>query len=232
VQASAASCAGPIVTRAGAIPWLDSLCHSTRILGTVTTGDDRLRTFSSAREFRAWLRAHHRSATELLVRCYKVTAKHRGLTYREAVDEALCFGWIDGVRRAADDQSFSTRFTPRKSKSTWSAVNIRRAKQLGAEGRMQPAGRAAFAAREARNSQRYSFESKPRKLAPKYQRKFRANDRAWSFFRAQAPWYQRTSIFWVMEAKREETRVRRLDELISSSARGQAIKLLARAQRR
>jgi uncharacterized protein YdeI (YjbR/CyaY-like superfamily) len=127
------------------------------------------------------------------VRCYKVAAKDRGLIYREALDEALCFGWIDGVRRSADDQSFSARFTPRKSKSTWSA--------------------------------------KPRKLTPRYQKKLRANERAWSFFRAQAPWYQRTSIFWVMEAKREETRVRRLDELISSSARGQAIKLLARAPR-
>ncbi|MEA2712386.1 MAG: hypothetical protein QOK27_347 [Gemmatimonadales bacterium] len=166
------------------------------------------------------------------MRCYKVAAKDRGLTYREALDEALCFGWIDGVRRAADDQSFSTRFTPRKSKSTWSAVNIRRAEQLEAGGRMLPAGRAAFAAREARNSQRYSFESKPRKLAPRYQKKLRANERAWSFFRAQAPWYQRTSIFWVMEAKREETRLRRLNELISSSARGQAIKLLARTRLR
>lgn len=106
-----------------------------------------------------------------------------------------------------------------------------RAKQLEAERRMLPAGRAAFAAREARNSQRYSFESKPRKLAPSYQKKLRANERAWNFFRAQAPWYQRTSIFWVMEAKREETRMRRLDELISSSARGQAIKLLARERR-
>ena len=105
-----------------------------------------------------------------------------------------------------------------------------RAKQLEAEGRMQPAGRAPFAAREARNSQRYSFESKPRKLAPRYQKKLRANERAWSFFRAQAPRYQRTSIFWVMEAKREETRVRRLDELISSSARGRPIKLLDRAR--
>jgi uncharacterized protein YdeI (YjbR/CyaY-like superfamily) len=189
--------------------------------------DHRLRTFASAREFRAWLKTHHRSATELLIRCYKVAAKDKGLTYREAVDEALCFGWIDGVRRGVDDESFSTRFTPRKSKSTWSAVNIRRAKELEAEGRMQPAGSSVFAAREARNTRRYSFESKPRKLAPRYLRKFKANAQAWRFFQAQAPWYQRTSIFWVMEAKREETRVRRLDELIARSARREPIRPLA-----
>ena len=152
---------------------------------------------------RAWLREHTTGRSRSSwCGAYKVAAKDRGLTYREALDDALCFGWIDGVRRSADDQSFSTRFTPRKPKSIWSAVNIRRARQLEAEGRMQPAGRAAFAAREARNSQRYSFEPKPRKLAPRHQKKLRANERAWSFFRAQAQWYQRTSIFWVMEAKR------------------------------
>lgn len=95
----------------------------------------RLRTFASAREFRAWLRAHHRSAAELLLRCYKVAAKDQGLTYREALDEALCFGWIDGVRRGVDAKSFSTRFTPRKARSTWSAINIKRAQELEAEGR-------------------------------------------------------------------------------------------------
>jgi uncharacterized protein YdeI (YjbR/CyaY-like superfamily) len=96
----------------------------------VQDSENQLRTFSSAREFRTWLRAHHRSATELLVRCYKVAAEDHGLTYREALDEALCFGWIDGVRRAVDGQSFSTRFTPRKAKSYWSAINVKRAKQL------------------------------------------------------------------------------------------------------
>jgi len=150
-----------------------------------------------------------------------------GLTYREALDQALCFGWIDGVRRAVDDESFSIRFTPRKARSTWSAVNIKRANQLEDEERMHPAGRAAFAAREPRSSRRYSFESKPRELRRDYQKRLRANRRAWTFFRAQAPWYQRTSIFWVMEAKREETRLRRLDELIQRSAKGQAIRLLS-----
>jgi uncharacterized protein YdeI (YjbR/CyaY-like superfamily) len=173
------------------------------------------------------LKAHHRSASELLVRCYKVAAKAKGLTYREALDEALCFGWIDGVRRGVDAESFSTRFTPRRTRSFWSAVNIRRAKELEIEGRMHQAGRKAFAARDSRTARRYSFESKPQRLMPHYQKKLRANERAWTFFRAQAPWYQRTSIFWVMEAKREETRLRRLNELIEDSARGQPIRLLA-----
>jgi uncharacterized protein YdeI (YjbR/CyaY-like superfamily) len=156
-----------------------------------------------------------------------VTAKDKGLTYREALDEALCFGWIDGVRRGIDTESFSTRFTPRKPKSTWSAVNIRRASELEAEGRMHRAGSDAFAARDARNFRRYSFESRPRKLAPAYQKKLKANGKAWSFFAAQAPWYQRTSIFWIMDAKQEETRLRRLQELIDRSARGEPIRPLA-----
>jgi uncharacterized protein YdeI (YjbR/CyaY-like superfamily) len=173
------------------------------------------------------LREHHRSATELLVRCYKVAAKDKGLTYREALDEALCFGWIDGVRRGVDHESFSTRFTPRRGRSTWSAVNIRRAQELQDEGRMHRAGRDAFAARDARNSRRYSFESKPRKLAPSYQKTLKANERAWRFFQAQAPWYQRTSIFWVMEGRQEVTRLRRLAQLIECSTEGRAIKPLA-----
>jgi uncharacterized protein YdeI (YjbR/CyaY-like superfamily) len=155
--------------------------------------------------------------------------RSRGLTYRQALDEALCFGWIDGVRRTMDQDSFCVRFTPRKAKSKWSAVNVRRAKELEAEGRMHPAGAAAFAARD-RGSAGASFEEKPRKFDSRFARALRANRRAWEFFRAQAPWYQRTSTFWVMEAKREETRARRLAELISSSARGEPIRLLARAR--
>jgi uncharacterized protein YdeI (YjbR/CyaY-like superfamily) len=186
-----------------------------------------LKRFVSAGAFRQWLKSHHRTASELLVGCYKVAYRDKGLTYKEAVDEALCFGWIDGVRRAGDAESFSVRFTPRKSRSTWSAVNIRRIQELAAQGRVHQAGHDAFARREAGNSRRYSFESEPRKLSPPYARRFRADRPAWTFFRAQAPWYQRTSIFWVMEAKREETRLRRLEELIAASSRGEPIRLLA-----
>lgn len=186
-----------------------------------------LKAFASPEEFRAWLIANHGSVKELLVRCYKSHARDRGLTYRQAVDEALCFGWIDGVRRAVDEDTFSVRFTPRKPKSYWSAVNIRRARELESEGRLHAAGRAVFEGREIRKRGRYSFESRPRKLDARSEKLFRANQRAWTFFQAQAPWYRRTSIFWVMEAKREETRVRRLEELIDRSARAQPIKLLA-----
>jgi uncharacterized protein YdeI (YjbR/CyaY-like superfamily) len=188
----------------------------------------RLRGFTSPEEFRAWLETNHRTTKELLVRCYKTHAQEQGLTYRQALDEALCFGWIDGVRRAVDEDSFSVRFTPRKPKSKWSTVNVRRAKELEEEGRMRAAGSAAFAARDAGNSRRYSFEERPSQLDARSEKTFRANKRAWAFFRAQVPWYQRTSIFWVMDAKREETRARRLAELIGSSARGEPIKLLDR----
>lgn len=185
-------------------------------------------TFDSQRKFRAWLEQNHRSTAELVVRCYKTDAKEKGLTYREALDAALCFGWIDGVRRALDEESFTTRFTPRKPKSKWSAVNIRRATELLAEGQMRPAGEAAFAARDAAADRRYSYESRPTELDARSLAKLRANKRAWAFFQSQPPWYRRTSSFWVMEAKREETRERRLAELIARSAKREPIKLLAR----
>jgi uncharacterized protein YdeI (YjbR/CyaY-like superfamily) len=186
-------------------------------------------TFASAATFRAWLRRHHRTAGELLVRCFKTHAKERGLTYAEGVDEALCFGWIDGVRRRLDDESFSVRFTPRRPGSIWSLVNIRKAQALEAAGRMAPAGLEAFAARKPRAARPYSYESKPGALAPLFQRRFRGDARAWKFFQSQAPWYRRTVIFWVMEAKREETRERRFQALLECSARGEPIPQLRRS---
>ncbi len=185
-------------------------------------------TFASQEKFRAWLEQHHQSASELLVRCYKTNTREKGLTYRQALDEALCFGWIDGVRRAVDEESFSTRFTPRKPRSKWSAVNIERATQLQGQGRMHPAGETAFAARKDAAAKQYSYKSRATRLDKRLLAKLKANKRAWQFFQAQAPWYQRTSSFWVMEAKREETRERRLAELIARSAKGEPIKLLDR----
>jgi uncharacterized protein YdeI (YjbR/CyaY-like superfamily) len=172
-----------------------------------------LRTFASRQKFRDWLQKNHDSIPELLVRCHKVHAADKGLTYREALDEALCFGWIDGVRRSVDEHSFSTRFTPRRPKSKWSTINIKRATELLTGGQMHPAGKTAFAARGGATTRRYSYESRPTKLDAGSLKKLRANKRAWSFFQAQPPWYQRTSTFWVMEAKR---------------ARGEPIKLLDR----
>lgn len=179
----------------------------------------RTKAFASPAAFRAWLARHHTTTDELFVRCAKV-ATGRGLTYRQALDEALCMGWIDGVRHALDAASFSVRFTPRQARSAWSAVNVRRYKELDAEGRVRPQGRAAF---EAGTKSRYSFESRRQALAPAFVRRFRANARAWSFFGAQPPWYRRTCSFWVMSAKRPATRERRLARLIALSARGEGV---------
>src|SRR5687767_2971941 len=157
-----------------------------------------LAAFPSQQAFRTWLARHHKTASELVVRCRKAHAKQKGLTYAQAVDEALCFGWIDGVRRSVDAGSFSVRFSPRKPKSIWSAVNIRKATELEAAGRMRAAGRAAFAAREERSSKRYSYESKAGALDPVFEGELKRNRGAWEFFQSQSPWYRRTSVFWVM----------------------------------
>jgi uncharacterized protein YdeI (YjbR/CyaY-like superfamily) len=171
------------------------------------------RAFAGPAAFRAWLKKHHATERELLVRLCKARVKDRGLTYREALDEALCFGWIDGVRRRVDEDTFSVRFTPRKPKSKWSAVNVRRVGELRKEKRMQPAGQAAFAARVESG---YSYESRPQALAPEFVKRFRARPRAWRYFESRPPWYRRTSSFWVMSAKKPETRERRLQVLIES----------------
>lgn len=179
----------------------------------------RPRAFAGPGAFRSWLAKNHATVPELYVRCAKV-ATGRGLTYRQALDEALCIGWIDGVRHALDATSFSVRFTPRRPKSAWSAVNIRRYRELDAEGRLRPQGRAAFATGV---KSRYSFESRPRALSPAFVRRFRASAGAWSFFAAQPPWYRRTCSFWVMSAKQPETRERRLARLIALSERGEGV---------
>ena len=181
------------------------------------------RAFPRAEAFRAWLERHGRREKELILRCYKTHAKERGLTYRDALDEALCFGWIDGVRRRLDEESFVQRFSPRKAASYWSAVNIKRYGELEAEGRVRPVGREAFERRSAKAKGRYSFESRPRALAPSYMKKLRANERAWRFFARQPPYYRRLIAFWVMSAKRPETRDRRMEILIAHSAREQRI---------
>ena len=184
--------------------------------------------FGSQAAFRAWLKQHHRTATELLVKLWKTHAAEHGLTYAQALDEALCFGWIDGVRRRIDADSFSIRFSPRKARSIWSRVNVAHVERLTRAGRMTRRGLAAFAARTAKRTGIYSFEQAPRKLAPEYLALFRANRTAWTYFQARPPWYQRTSSFWVMNAKREETRARRLAILIACSEQRTAIHELAR----
>ena len=182
--------------------------------------------FRTPDAFRAWLERNHARDVELVVRCYRQHAGDRGMTYRQALDEALCFGWIDGVRRSVDAFSFSVRFTPRREGSRWSAVNVRHATRLEAEGRMRPAGLAAFRARDRATG--YSYESRPVELEPALLKTLRGNARAWAFFQSRPPWYRRTSSFWVMSATRPETRARRFELLVTCSERGTTIPLLTR----
>jgi uncharacterized protein YdeI (YjbR/CyaY-like superfamily) len=186
--------------------------------------------FATPVAFRDWLAAHHASETELLVRLYKVHARDKGMTYSDALDEALCFGWIDGVRRGGDEETFTIRFTPRKPRSTWSAVNIKRVGELQAAGRMHQSGLAAFQRRSTERSGIYAYENRQTKLSPEYGKKLRSNKRAWAFFEKQPPWYRRTSIYWVMSAKKEETRQRRLATLIEVSAKGKPLPQLDRTK--
>jgi uncharacterized protein YdeI (YjbR/CyaY-like superfamily) len=185
--------------------------------------------FATAAELREWLEENHATATELLVGFYKRGSGKTSITWQELVDEELCFGWIDGVRKGIDDVSYANRITPRKSRSTWSAINIARAKELMRLGRMHLAGVKAFERRTDDRSAIYSYEQrKTAALDPKAQRSFRANKKAWTFFQAQAPSYRRTAIWWVISAKREETRQRRLSTLIRDSAEGRIIAPLRR----
>jgi uncharacterized protein YdeI (YjbR/CyaY-like superfamily) len=180
----------------------------------------KIKFFKSADGFRKWLVKNHGAVTELWVGIFKKDSGRGGITYPEAVDEALCFGWIDGIRKGIDEASYVNRFTPRKSRSIWSTINTKRAGELRALGRMMPAGLKALAARDPERSGIYSFENRPRKLEAAFERKFKADKKAWEFFQSQAPWYRRTAGWWVRSAKREETRLRRLERLVSDSHQG------------
>jgi uncharacterized protein YdeI (YjbR/CyaY-like superfamily) len=181
--------------------------------------------FDSAAEFRDWLEKNHDQFDELWLGFYNKRTDKKSITYRDALDEALCFGWIDGVRKSINETTYKQRFTPRKPKSYWSGVNIRRAHELAKLGRMASPGVKAFKQRTS-DSGNYSFESRPKKLPTAYEKQFKASNKAWEFFRAQAPWYQRTSSFWVLSAKQEATRQRRLATLISDSDKGRRLGIL------
>ena len=150
------------------------------------------------------------------------------MTWPESVDEALCFGWIDGVRKSVDEFSYTIRFAPRKPRSIWSTVNVRRAKELIKQGLMRPAGLRAFRERNEARSGVYGHEQKSHKLDSAYESQLMVNKKAWEFFRAQTPWYQRTASWWVVSAKKEETRLKRLATLIQDSAHGRTIAPLTR----
>ncbi|HTR98832.1 MAG TPA: YdeI/OmpD-associated family protein [Bacteroidota bacterium] len=183
----------------------------------------RPRYFATRQEFRAWLAAHHESAGELLVGFYKTGSGKPSLTWPESVDEALCYGWIDGVRRSLGAESYTIRFTPRRKGSIWSAKNVARARELIRAGVMAPPGLRTFKARDPGRTNRYSFEQKEATLGSAFENRFRANARAWKFFTSRPPSYRRPATWWVISAKREETRERRLGILIADSAAGRLI---------
>lgn len=176
--------------------------------------------FKSQSDFRQWLEKNHANETELLIGFYKKHSGKPSITYSEALDEALCFGWIDGVRRRLEEDSYVQRFTPRRPKSIWSNVNVRHVERLKKLGRMAPGGLIAYERRDQDRTGIYSFENSSRELSPTYEKKFRANKKAWKFFETLPPSFKRTSIFWVMSAKQEDTRLRRLNHLIESAAKG------------
>jgi uncharacterized protein YdeI (YjbR/CyaY-like superfamily) len=188
----------------------------------------KARYFGSPADFRQWLMANHGRVVELWVGFYKKDSGRGGLTYAEALDEALCFGWIDGLRKKVDALSFKIRFTPRRANSVWSRVNLRHVGRLKKSGRMMPAGLKVHAERNPAKSGIYAFENRTGRLTHTDERKFKANKPAWNFFRSQAPWYQRNAIWWVVSAKKEVTRHRRLAKLIEDSAHGRWLAQLAR----
>ena len=183
--------------------------------------------FSSPPQWRAWLEANHSDAAEVWVGFWKKGSGRPSITWPESVDEALCFGWIDGVRKGIDESSYMIRFTPRKRRSTWSSVNVKRVGELIDEGRMRPAGLAAFEARDEKRSGIYAYEQrKAAKLTRDQEQQFRANREAWGFFQSRPAGYRQTAIWWVISAKREETRARRLATLIADSAAGRTLRHL------
>jgi uncharacterized protein YdeI (YjbR/CyaY-like superfamily) len=181
------------------------------------------KTFRTPAAFRAWLEKHHATATELEIRIFKVHAARRGITYAQALDEALCFGWIDGVIHRLDEDSFSQRFTPRKARSTWSRRNTEHVERLKKAGRMAPAGLAAYEARDRLQAPAAWYDEERPELSPQFLQALRANGKAWAHYQAQAPSYRHMTTHWVMSAAKEETRARRLGILIDCSARGRKI---------
>lgn len=182
--------------------------------------------FTSPGKFREWLERNHDTATELLIGFHKKSSGKKSITYAEALDEALCFGWIDGVRKSLNETSYMQRFTPRKPRSIWSNINVKHVERLKREGRMHPAGLAAYERRAPERTGIYSFENAPRELPPEYEKTFRQNKAAWKFFQDQPPGYKRLMIFRTVSAKKEETRLRRLKQLIESSEKGERLGIL------
>ena len=176
--------------------------------------------FAKQSDFRKWLMKNHKKETELVVGFYKVGSGIPSMNWSESVDEALCFGWIDGVRTSIDKDSYQIRFTQRKPTSIWSAINIKKIEELTKQGLMQPAGVASFDKRKEEKSGIYTYENEEAKFSPKFEKLLRANKKAWSYFQSLAPSYKKLSTHWVMRAKQEPTQLKRLTELIADSEKG------------
>jgi uncharacterized protein YdeI (YjbR/CyaY-like superfamily) len=188
--------------------------------------------FASPSELRNWFEKYHETTQELWVGFYKTSSGKPSVTWPEAVDQALCFGWIDGVRKGIDDLSYTIRFTPRKPHSNWSGVNVKRVGELIKLGLMQPAGLKTFQERDQNKSEVYSYEQrKNSQLDPAYENQLRANKKAWEFFQSRPPSYQQPAIWWVMSARQEETRLKRLAILIECSEHGRTVPPLTRPTR-
>ena len=179
--------------------------------------------FETAADLRAWLEANHDKAPELWLGLRKKGSGLPSVTYKEAVDAALCFGWIDGIVKGIDATSYRQRFTPRRKRSIWSAINLARVDELTRQGLMHPAGLAVFNNRDPARANQYSFEQGEVRLAEAYEERFRANEAAWAFFDSQPPSYRKPATWWVMSARREETRERRLAALIQDSQEGRRL---------
>ncbi len=176
--------------------------------------------FENAQAFRSWLEENHTTVKELIVGYYKVSTGKPSMTWSESVDQALCFGWIDGIRRSIDDESYCIRFTPRKPNSNWSAVNIKKVDELIASGQMTPAGMRLFEIRKEEKSEVYTYENKIEVFPPEVEERFKQNEKAWAFFSKQAPSYRKAVIYWIMSAKQEATFEKRLAQLIESCEKG------------
>ena len=179
--------------------------------------------FARPKDFRAWLKVHHQIRTELWVGFYKKASAKRSLTWPESIDEALCFGWIDGIRKSLDSLSYVIRFSPRQKRSVWSEINMKRVEVLLAEGRMAAAGLRAFQARRKNRSGMYSYEQRLDRLPEPYQGKLKKAKAAWTFFQSQPPSYRKQVSWWVISAKKEETRQKRLQRAIEAFRRGKRL---------
>lgn len=179
--------------------------------------------FSSRQAFRKWLEKNHDKKGELLVGFYKVGSGRPSMTWSESVDQALCFGWIDGVRKSLGDDSYTIRFSPRRPNSIWSSINIKKVDELKKKGLMHDNGLAAFEKRDEKKSAIYEYENRPKELGPELESKFKKNKVAWAYFASQPPWYRRIGAHYVMSAKQEKTRVTRLDRLILASEAGKRL---------